>query len=77
MPIEFYAFETLAALPGIRFFGGVLKDLLSYNRTDLFDAPLGGFIAAHRVAWLTPIMQATILPATGFKRVKHRPSALC
>lgn len=50
---------------GIWFFGSVLEDLLAYNGTARFDVPIADFIAAHRTAWLTTVMQATSLLASG------------
>ena len=50
---------------GIWFFGSVLEDLLAYNGTALFDVPAADFIAAHRIAWLTTVMQATSLLGSG------------
>jgi cation-transporting ATPase E len=48
---------TLAALfLGIWFFGSALEDILAVNGTALFDAPVADFIALHRVAWLTTVM---------------------
>ena len=50
---------------GIWFFGSVLEDLLAYNGTALFDVPVANFIAAHRIGWLTSVMQATTLLGSG------------
>jgi len=49
---------------GIWFFGSVLEDLLAYNGTARFDVPIADFVAAHRIAWLTTVMQATSLLAS-------------
>lgn len=57
---------TLSALfLGIWFFGNVLEHLLSYDQVAFFDMPVAGFIAGHRIPWLTSLMQAAVLPATG------------
>lgn len=56
---------TLAALfLGIWFFGSAVEDILAVNGTALFDAPVADFIAGHRVAWLTTIMNGVSFVGT-------------
>lgn len=60
-----FSITLSALLVGIWFFGNVLEHLISYDRAAFFDMPVAGFIAGHRIAWLTSLMQAAVLPATG------------
>lgn len=76
----------LAALfVGIWFFGSALEDILAFNGTALFDAPVAKFIAFHRVSWLTTIMNGIgllgdssilIVVATGVAVLVHRTRGL-
>lgn len=47
-------------------FGGVLRDVLAGKEIALFDEPLVGFIAQHRVSWLTTAMRDATLLGTGW-----------
>jgi hypothetical protein len=42
-------FTIALAVVGIWFFGSTLGDLLAYNGTALFDAPVANFIAFHLI----------------------------